>query len=393
MVNDETAEILDNLTNIGIGAANIAAGIAASNPLAIAAGVSSLAGGLAGVGAAIFGGETEAQRKQRETQEANTRAIELLTTELSLQLQAFGQFTSAQLRRARFLAQTLPFGKPGELLEHLSAADRDLIERFARVLGITLDDTRQSFLDLQAALDNLDLSALVKEFGFALDLLQKRFEVFDIEDPAEQLEALLKFGQERGFFGGGAFDLSTAEGRKFFDNFLRNIFERIEAGTFVVPAGFTLPDFIDFLVRLEGLLDDISAEAGDTQQFAISRTITEVTGSRIAALLFGIQFETKRVADNSDLMVAILNQIAGNSPVGAPRTSLTATGISGIGTASISISIGSIDVGIRVVGDFDSGSPIEIGRAIGASVVDEIDSKLGERLREASRLAGEIILQ
>ncbi len=397
LVDESTAAILNNLTSIGIGAANIATGIAAKNPLAIAAGVSSLAGGLAGLGAALFGGENEEDRRRRETLEANTRALELLTETMSIQAKVFGQFTARQLEEGQRLAQRLGLPFPSQLkigLEDLTGPQLDLIERLAATLSITLDGTAASFKALEDAIKGLDIRRLVEDFQFALRATQQRFAIRDIEDPIDQIEELLKlldkFSGVRPT-GGRVIDFGKGADRDFLEAALERLFEQALAGL-ISTGGLSLPEFLDLISQIESLLDDVEDRAGDTRQFAFDRTITEVTGSRIAALLFGIQFETMRIADNSDIMVALLEVMAGSTPMTAP-TVMAVGAQSATAASGPTISIGNIDIDVHLSGSVDEGNAIEIGQTIGDSIIERIDKGLGDRIRESARLSGEIILQ
>ncbi len=392
LVDDEVAQILRNMEQVAIGAATLAAGLSTGNLAGIAAGATGLAGGVAGLANSLFG-ESEEGRRQRETLERNTRAIELLTETISIQAKAFGQFTGKELVEARSLARVLTVGD----FQNLDVRRRELIERIAETLGITLDNTQRSFEALNAALNKLDITRLVEDFTFASSTLQKRFEIFDVDNPIEQLEALIKlmnsFGAGINFRG----DFTKGRDRDTFETIIKALFEGAVAGT--IPTGkLTLDEFLSLLVQMEGLLDDIEGAAGDTKQFAISRTITEVTGSRIAALLFGIQFETTRIADNSDIMVRLLSLIAG-VPLAAPivtgRTNSTSGPTGGTlvdPNASGRITVGEIEINVIVTGFASEENASAVGQLVGEAVVEQIDRGLGDRIRAASRQAGEIVL-
>lgn len=402
VVDDEVAKILRNMEQVGIGIATLIGGISSGNPAGIAAGVTSLAGGLAGLGGTLFGGESEAARRLRETMEENTRAVELLTESMSIQVQAFGTFTRNEMRRARQLALGGALSGNPRLtqlfFDSLTGGQQDLLERIAQTLGVTLDGTRQSFEALKEAIDALDITRLTEDFDFAMGVLQQRFDIFDIDDPIKQFEALIEAARKFGVMlptgiGGEFFDITTGKGRQQFEEFIQLLFERTLSGDFPIPKGMTLDQWLAFLVQMESLLDQIEDATGDTKQFAISRTITQVTGSRIAALLFGIQFETTRIADNSDLMVALLTAMAGSTAVLAPA--VTTTGLGGqtvAGGGNVSISVGGIDIDVHIIGDVDISNAAGIGQEIGDNIIERIDKGLGDRLREAARLAGEVIL-
>jgi hypothetical protein len=149
------------------------------------------------------------------------------------------------------------------------------------------------------ALQLLDLEKALSGFTGQLDLLQRRFQLFDVDDPVKQLEELAKVFVK---FSGlpadlkkeiEALDLSTAAGQARLKEILQFIFTQIEsgaAGAIGLLGQLTLDEFLDAIAQLDSTLDAAIEDLpeGITKSFQVTRTITEVTGNRIVGTLITI---------------------------------------------------------------------------------------------------------
>jgi hypothetical protein len=105
-------------------------------------------------------------------------------------------------------------------------------------------------------------------------------------------------------------DLSTQAGRDAFDAVLRDLYEQLRTLTSSELAGFlgdlTSSEFIEALKQIEALVDNASAAdpSNQTVGFAVSRTITEVTGERITALLGTANYWAEETARNTAAIAA-----------------------------------------------------------------------------------------
>ncbi len=149
----------------------------------------------------------------------------------------------------------------------------------------------------------------------------------------------------------------------------------------------TPQEFLEQLQALEALLDEANeaaarATTGETTQFAVKRTITEVTGSRIAALLTTGVFFQEQTAENTARMVEMMGGQA-FEPIGPPAVG------GGGARGGITITIGEITV--TGFGG-EEGEGRAVGNEIGAGIAEEIDEALGGISVDTDRANGSILL-
>ena len=173
----------------------------------------------------------------------------------------------------------------GELINFLNGAAQSTAE---------VNAAMEEAVQLQEALADRGLDTAFEGFGGQLDLLQLKFELFDITNPIKQLEMIQEVLRDVGNIDLDNIeddkvrealatlltgDLTTPEGQKAMDDAIRTIYEAIASGalTFGDLGGLTLPQLTDLLQTFEGTLDDLIGTASDGSEnvSAINRITTE----------------------------------------------------------------------------------------------------------------------
>ena len=244
-----------------------------------------------------------------------------------------------ELRRSIDKQAAIVAGAPGGLLAGVREAGREAFagppgtkvnEVFGRFeaalkkLGLTMDDVRQvadilglefvasarGALDLLVALEQLSVSDLFASIAGQLDLMRRRFEIFDITDPVEQLTTTLAKFLEAADLGSAienvlaGLDTSTAAGRQQLDDIIRMLFDQFEAGAITLSelGDLSATEFLDLLSQMEGLGDAVD---GTTDGFrSLTRELSNVPrGFKIAFERFqattGQRFPAARITDTS----------------------------------------------------------------------------------------------
>ncbi len=413
LVDSETAAALENVAQIGAGIADIAAGNYASGILSVSGGLASLIGG-------AFK-ENPERAKEREVMKENTRAIEKLAATLGeFGLDVTGkQFTSEQAvaqeaaRRASAFANqngsrrgnVAGYGAPEDWwLRGLGGFNQVLAEsgmtlaqftETARALGISFAHDLPTMQELQAvaeAMAKAEITQFAHTFQGQLEALRAEFEIFDITDPIEQLKRLreLVSNQEWGSPALEAalagLDLTTAEGRAAAKAAIQALFGQLQAGT-LAPGqlgGMTPQDFLSMLEQLMQTLDQANQAAGTgTPQWGVNRSITEVTGDRLAAYLSTVAYWDEQTAKNT---AAILDAMIRPAQVQPP----TIAEMDSYMRAVTGVRIGEINVTVTMPGG--ASTPAAVGDAVGEAVVAALDRKLGNRQRARARALGSVVL-
>jgi hypothetical protein len=220
----------------------------------------------------------------------------------------------------------------GKILSELGLSFKDLAE-VAHELGIEIDKDRIQFEDVQAVMEAItrsELGQFADDFAGQMAQLNAEFEVFDITDPIEQFKRLLK--AINGVADGGGIlaetlagvDTSTAEGIADAITRLQGLFTQITSGA-IDPTqfgGLTGQETIDAILKALELLRSTPAgqTAGGTGGFNTVRTITEVTGSRIGALLSTANIFAEMTAANTKLIAERLGGDLSVTPTTEPTT-------------------------------------------------------------------------
>lgn len=402
IVDENASRALQSIVQIG---ANIGGAIAGDLTSLLSVG-----GGLASLVAGMFG-ESPAQQRAREVMIENTEAIRALTERVGeFGLNITGNlFTEAQRALGKVLplggalGKVLPLGAQNFWLENgLQQLDRlglslAEIRDLARELNITFAGTFPTFKELQALFDAMrqaEITQFSQSITGMLDALQIEVDLFDISDPIAQLSRLRdvltdpKFGSPALTQALAGLDLSTPEGRRRAEEAIQNLFRMMQdpQGRGVTPGwlfgDMTGAQFVEQLQALERLLDEASGAAqGQTNQFSVDRSITEVTGSRLAGILTTSEIHLAAIREYT---AGILASIAGAPKLSPPPLSA----LEGMGAVAITIN-GGINISLSVPPGSDAQA---IGQAVGAAVVESIDKELGSRYRTRRLMAGNTLV-
>jgi len=401
LVDEKTKEVLQGLQQAAVGGATLAAGIATGNAAAIVGGALGLAGGITKALGGILGGDDEAKRIQVE----NTEALRQLRRSLAATARAFlSGITGIEFDRLRgaerALGQVVGPGlftgtgsggfKRGQVnLEDLDPgiADqvRDIINA-AKELGIVFkDETKPTFDELRKAMGAINgaaanLSNSFRDFEGRMKALSLEFELFDIDNPQEQLERLFVLFKQMTRLPDdlkrrlAAIDLSTVEGRRELEKLIQELFLRITQGK--LPTGalgeLTLDEILSLIGDLERLIDDIDLQTGTTQDVRRSIQITEIQAGQLLAFQSTLVF---RAEERNIILAHILTAITGETPI-APPTIPAEVGTAGGTTFNITVGPNEFTLGNATI------------EADASEFVEEIAEQLGEKFKDLDALLG-----
>ncbi|HYW51468.1 MAG TPA: hypothetical protein VE861_12730, partial [Gemmatimonadaceae bacterium] len=272
--------------------------------------------------------------------------------------------------------------------------------------GITFDRDLGAILTFSQALKKAELDAYVNTVAGSLQRFQDTLTADGVTDPLEILTrriATLTSGKT-GFPALAkaleGLDTSTVEGRATALERARALFQEVQNGTLSLDqfGGFSINDARQQLLELiTGLRESVTGGSTGTGGFNETRTITEVTGSRIAGLLSsGLTYLAQIAADvrgiASVLQVPNLPRIA---TVGIPA------GIGGSASGGgITFAPGAIAVNITLPADVlrsaSAGAVIDagtrFGEAVGSSFIATVDQQLRDRELRQRLLSGNAVL-
>ncbi len=228
ILSDDTAQALNDVLAIGTGIGRIAAGDIVGGGLAALGGVAGLVGGL-------FGGESEETKRIRR---ANTRAVEQLSKDFRKASQFLGATAGAEIGRLQQIADEILTVRQGMnsfstvlqgmgQIMGIARENMDELVEAGKQLGITFEDeTKPSFEEIvrvAEALQQVKFERFLESFTGSLELLNREFELFDIEDPIEKIQRILdlflEFTELDAKFAGAdrflrVLDLTSEEGRR-----------------------------------------------------------------------------------------------------------------------------------------------------------------------------------
>lgn len=319
-VSDSTKEVIQGLEQAAEGAATFAASYASGNIPGMVSGAIGTVGGLIKTGQALFG-ESEAEKEQRRILKANTRAIEKLTEEVgNLGLDIKGvDFTQLETVIGRVIKDVQGRVPPPFITE----VSRELLSRELQRVGLDFEDlkelaeslgvtfrknkpTWEELLQLQEAMAQAEITQFAQTFVGQMEALRAEFELFNIEDPIQQLERLRevfsdpKFGSPALREALAGLDLNSPEGRAAARQAIEELFRQLQTGT-LEPAGLgglTGSEFLDALQEFEGILDQFGEEAGGTTQDVRQQvSITEVQANQLLAYQSTLVFRAEQQVD------------------------------------------------------------------------------------------------
>jgi hypothetical protein len=270
-------------------------------------------------------------------------------------------------------------------------------------LGITLDATSITVDELRASFLALQTAALISfgsSFAGQMEEFNAAIAIFpDLSDPIKQFQAFAKAINAIAN-GGGALgaalnhmDLTTAAGVAAAESVVQDLFTRLQAGTLTAAdlGGMTPEQFLQALLETEKLIKAAGAGGpAGTGGFNTVQTITEVTGSRIGALLSTGNIFAEQTAQHTEAILKAFTSGAtsgGATPLVAPA--VTPSGGNPVNSAAISVS-GGINVTVQVAAG-DVADPEAFGRKIGRGIIQQISQGQATELNWRKRANGNLI--
>lgn len=278
----------------------------------------------------------------------------------------------------------------------LSADDlREFAKQFGLTIGVTNGDrfTIQDLQQLQQAMKESELTTFGQTIGGQLQQLDAQINLFDITDPIEQFKLFRKAIDS--IAGGGgilqrtldAFDTTTATGLEDAQKALQDLFTQLQAGTLSAAdlGGLTPQEFLDNLLKASDYLKQAqAANPQGTGGFNVDRTITEVTGSRLAAIADTSRIFLQQIAENTARLALAVTGGAALPAITPPATSGASAG------GGTTITFGDILVTVPVSGAITPSQATDIGGQIATGIVDQFNRQLGGEVLWRQRAAGSI---
>jgi len=383
------------------------------NPLATIGSVLGAAapiiGGISALAGALFGGPSPEERAAMQAQKENTAAIRELTdatgdlARINVTGAQFGQYRQLvnQAQINRIGPQTGAFTPDavnrqlGALLDAMGLSTEQL-KAFAQSFGVAVGTgpggklTVADFENLRKAMQASELTQFADTFTGQLQEMDAEIHLFNLTDPIKQLE-LFRKAIDNIKDGGGvlqsvldSFDTSTAEGLQAAQEAIQSLFQQLQAGTLTPEqlGGLTAQEFLDALLKTSDLLRQASAGGGPlgTGGFNVSQQITEVTGSRLAAIADSSRVFLEQIAANT----AETARMLGGNPTLAPITppppgNYGAGGAGGGDTYNITVELNG-----PIYGD----DAEAVGGRIGDGIMQRINKGLGREAKLRSFTTG-----
>jgi hypothetical protein len=178
-------------------------------------------------------------------------------------------------------------------------------------------------------------------------------------------------------------DASDPAQRAEMQRIIEQLYRDLVAGV-ITPemlGAVTMEEAIEILKQMEGLLDEIAEETGETQNVMRSVSITEVQANQLLAYqstIATIQARIERILTDIFNLMLVGNYVP--PPVGAPSVN-PITGQS-TGEINVDISIGTIELA-----DAESREQAE---AFIDELMEELKRRLGEELKSARQRQGDL---
>lgn len=380
-----------------------------SGLLQAAPAIGQIIGGALALGASIFGKSPEELRRI-ELQKQNNDALKTLTkrigdlglvnvtgTQLGQLQKFFASGIVANATNAGVLGADRVNRIIGAALDAVGLSAKEFKD-IAAQFGITIDATAKiTAADIKAVSDAIKASELTEfanTFTGQMSQFNAAVKVFDLKKPIDQFNALrTAIGHISG--GGGAlqtlldgFDLTSSEGINKAIAALQDLFSQLQAGTLSAAdlGGLTPEQFEQLIEQTIGIVRDQAANGGvaGTGGFNVDRTITEVTGSRLEALLSTDVIWNQQTAENTAALLALFG--GGTAPLISAPSLPTAGGLAAHNGPLLSIDT----LNVQVSGLSDPTAAQEVGARVGRSTIDEIERGLGQRLRIANLTQGRV---
>lgn len=391
-------------------------------------GVLGIAGGLAAILSSLFG-ESPADKARAAVIQSNTDALKELTRKYDSFANPSTGFQQTQseagvrallsgdIRLPERPKQSNQLDLPAvnTLLAGVGTTLEDLIAE-AKVFGVTIDTSSLSAFTaslkaFQDALDQADKTRFLDSFTGQMQALNDHFAVFNITDPVEKLKEIMQVlgnpprqvkvttpdGKthlvDAGGHGSsaiadalGGLDLGNAGDRAKALTKIEDLLTALTKGQIDAEArgGLSSKDFEQELLQLSGLLRDANAQiGGQSKSFAVDRTITEVTGSQIRALM-----DTQRLyQQNLTVLPEIRDLLAGrfSGAISAPAFPSLASAPGGL---TVVIQAGAFPLTIVVPAGADGAA---IGTAAAQAQLAALDRALGQRGATKAAVSGSVL--
>jgi hypothetical protein len=372
--------------------------------LSAAPAIGQIIGGGIALATSLFGKSPEEARRQA-LQKENSDALRKLTqrigdlglinvkgTQLTLLDQFFKQPQLALAAKAVRSSDDVINRLIGTALDAVGLSAREFKD-LMRSFGLAIDDaskiTVQDVEALKAAIKDSELTRFADTFEGQMSQFNAAVKIFDLSKPIDQFNTLRKaIGNIAG--GGGklqqlldSFDLTTPEGVAKSIAALQDLFSQLQAGTLTAAdlGGLTPEQFEQLLEQAIGIARAQGAGgAAGTGGFNVDRTITEVTGSRLGALLSAANTFAEETAQNTAGILALMT--SSMSPlISAPSLP---SAFAGSGGPAVVIQ----NLTVPVYGLSDPSAARDIGTKVGGAVIDTIDQQLASRAKWNRRARG-----
>jgi hypothetical protein len=420
LADEKTAATLENVAQLAANIPSLIAAIAKGGTAGIIGAALPVVGAIAGIVQGLLGGGGESPEEQarREALQKNSEAIEALTRQIG----EFGlNLTGTQVANVQTALDVafrpvgrqaypgIPGGIPVEnpdplgtfraQMTQLGITAQDLRTVFAE-LGLEFDgtlDTLEELKTLARAIAQVELARFAETFAGQMTALQAEFELFDITDPIRQLEKLRTtmsaFSPAIAEALAGL-DLTKAEDRATLEARLQAILGQMQAGTLTAEqlGNMTAQQLLDAILQLESTVDEANQDAGDvtgTANIGVNRSVTEVTASRLGALLTTDVYWNQQTAQATQRMANFLESLLVSAGI-QPPTQEELDRYQGAGELTVTFAPGAIQIVIG--GPATPALAQTVGMRIGEAAMDVIDRELGRRSRVRARAAGRTIL-
>ncbi|MCC7055690.1 MAG: phage tail tape measure protein [Gemmatimonadaceae bacterium] len=358
-----------------------------------------VAGGIASLAQSLFS-ESPADKQRRADLQANTSALRQLTSRVGdLAGSTLAGSTTEKIRSTLSgsffteLANT-PWLATIENLPALIASRAGVsvaeVMSLAGTLGIDLSDTNESMRGFRDLVMKADLNGYIDSYAGSLQRLDDTLRADGVTDGAEifRRRVAVLTDPKTGFpaltSAITGLDLDTVEGRNEARTRARALYDdvvngRVSLGQF---GGLSIQEgsqaLIDFITSVMELND---GDAAGTGGFNVTRSITEVTGSRLAGLLGSANTYLAGIATDIAALRATFVTPAPFS-LQAPSAGAIAGLLAGGG-----LSIGSVSVvvNLTLTADLlgvDAGRAATAGTALGHALGKELMSKIDIALRD-----------
>ena len=349
----DAAGILDDQTRrILQGAVDVAGGVQRFLSGDVVGGLAQGIGGAIGLLNGLFDREDPEAAKIAEALEANRRALEENTQ--ALQTRLAGSSSTFQVRGAIQAAFNATGGfEQAGAGAFFQALDQELAKlgltraeaaAVAADMGIILEDSTIAWQQFLEALNEVQLSDLLEDWGTRMGLLRREWELMGVTDPAQQMadvrKALEEFISPELAQQLAGVDFRDPEQVKAFT---ASLMEAFRAGT-LDESLFGELDFEEFLQALQDLAGLGAAEVGGdfSRVTQIAGSITEVQANEFIAWLQDVAFNTRGLLEETRAIREFLAVAAGVSA--AAVASAAPIGISPSQVTAGGVAIGSINV-------------------------------------------------